>query len=223
MFSMRDPRRRAAILDHSQCLWCDKNDVSLDEDHVFPRAIGGTKELWVPACRDCQTVISKLELEAARESNYSLFTAMHGPPGRDKRRPASGAIRARYLLVKNPFGGYGESAMYAGSETPVSLPHIEIDVAGSSLARRRGPNQASVQRLVEGLRNIVHRKPDARGFIGELEVRTDRLPEIDSDPDFWPRVVLDPSGHLYLRARNSDEALKFAVGLVQRLNTGVFE
>jgi hypothetical protein len=220
---MRHSRRRATIPDHSQCLWCDKNNVLLDEDHVFPRAIGGTKELWVPACRDCQTVISKLELEAARQSNYSLFTVTHGPPGRDKRRPASGVIRARYLLVKNPLGGYGESAMYAGSETPVSLPHIEIDVAGSSLARRRGPNPPSVQRLVDALKNIVHRKPDARGFIGELEIRTDRLPEIDSDPDFWPRVVLDLSGHVYLRARNHDEALKFVAILVQALNAGVFD
>ena len=168
-------------------------------------------------------MISKLELEAARQSNYSLFCLTHGPTGRDKRRPASGVIRARYLLVKNPLGGYGEYAIRAGAKIPVALAHIEIDVAGTGMARRRGPSPASVQRLVDALREIVHRKPDARGFIAELEVRTDRLPDIDSDPDFWPRVVLDLSGHVYLRARNPDEALKLAAALVQGLSAGVFE
>src|SRR5579863_8870477 len=99
---MGKSRKKPAILEGSHCLWCGRNDVPLDEDHIFPRAIGGTKELWVPSCRRCQTVISKLEVEAARQSNYSFFCVTHGPAGRDKRRPASGVIRARYLLVKNP-------------------------------------------------------------------------------------------------------------------------
>ena len=92
---MGNSRTRPGTREHTQCLWCDKTGVRLDKDHVFPRALGGAKELWVPACRDCQTLISKLESEAARQSHYSLFCVMHGPPGRDKRKPGSGVIRAR--------------------------------------------------------------------------------------------------------------------------------
>src|SRR5258708_7319967 len=112
-----------------QCTWCDRNDVRLDKDHIFPRALGGTKELWVPSCRICQTVISKLERQAARQSHYSLFCLTHGPAGRDKRKPSSGLIRARYVLSKHPLGGYGEVAIHAGADTPPALAHIEIDYA----------------------------------------------------------------------------------------------
>jgi len=146
----------------------------------------------------------------------------HGPPGRDKRKPGSGVIRARYLLVKNPLGGYGEAAIRAGTDTPEALPHIEIDVSTNACARRRGPSPAWVERLVAALRNILNRKPDARGFIGELEVRTDRLPEMGADADFWPRVVLDFSGHLYVRARNPDEALRFVEALIRSIRAGAF-
>jgi hypothetical protein len=220
---MGKPGRKPTSFEHPQCSWCDRTNVRLDKDHIFPRAIGGTKELSVPACRDCQTVLSRLETQAARQSNYSLFCVMHGPPGRDKRRPASGVIRARYLLVKNPLGGYGEAAMRAGVDTPEALPHIEIDVNNVGSARRRGPSIASVQRLVFALKKIVDRRPDVRGFIGEVAVRTDRLPDIEIDPDFWPRVVLDLSEHVYIRARNSGEALRFAAILIEGLRAGVFD
>jgi hypothetical protein len=214
--------QKAAVHKHPQCVWCDVSGVALGKDHVFPRALGGTKELWVPACNNCQTKISKAEGEAARQSNYSLFCLTHGPPGRDKRKPGSGVIRARYLLVKNPLGGYGEAAIRAGRDTPEALPHIEIDVRSNALARRRGPSPASVERLVTALKDILSRKPDARGFIGELEVRTDRLPEIGADTDFWPRVVLDLSGHLYVRARDPNEALRFVEALISGMRAGAF-
>src|SRR5260370_22029454 len=148
---------------------------------------------------------------------------MHGPRGRDKRKPGSGVIRARYLLVKSPLGGYGEAGIRAGADIPQALPHIEIDVNGQGGARRRGPSPASVKRLVVALLEILDRKPDPRGFISELEVRTDRLLNISADPDFWPRVVLDLSGHVYVRARSLDEALRFITALIFGLKAGAFE
>ena len=210
------------MCEQAHCVWCDRGDVILDEDHIFPRALGGTKELWVPACRDCQTVLSKLEVEAARQSHYSLFCVTHGPGGRHKRKTGSGVIRARYLLVKHPLGGYGESALRAGAGLPESIPHIEIDVTTNRGARARGPTPECVDRLVLALLKIVDRKPDAQGLIGEIQVRTDELPEITADADFWPRVVLDLSGHTYIRARNSDEALRFAAALIPALKGGAF-
>jgi len=210
------------VPDSPQCLWCDEDGVRLDKDHVFPRALGGTRELWVPSCRSCQTLLSRLETEASRQSNYSLFCITHGPRGRNKRKPESGVIRARYLLTKNPLGGYGEAAIRAGAETPEALPHIEIDLTGQGGARVRGPSAASVRRLVAVLLGMLNRKPNPQGFLCELEVRTDRLPEIESDPDFWPRIVLDLSGRIYLRVRNPDEALRFVNALIIGLNAGAF-
>jgi hypothetical protein len=132
-------------------------------------------------------------------------------------------IRARYLLMKNPLGGYGEAAIRAGADVPEALPSIEIDVTGKGGARRRGPSPASVERLVAALLKRIDRKPDARGFIGEIEVRTDRLADIGADPDFWPRAVLDLSGHVYIRARNPEESLRFVTALIQGLKAGAFE
>jgi hypothetical protein len=148
---------------------------------------------------------------------------MHGPAGRDKRKLGSGVIRARYLLVKNPLGGYGEAGIRAGADIPEALPHIEIDVAGQGGARRRGPSPASAKRLVVSLMGILGRTPNPQGFISELEVRTDPLPDIDPDPDFWPRVVLDLSDRVYIRARTSNEALRFVTALIHGLKLGAFE
>src|SRR6266852_7680391 len=108
---MHHGSKNSSAYAHGRCTWCDRNDVLIDKDHIFPRALGGTKELSVPACRSCQTVISKLETQAARQSHYSLFCLTHGPAGRDKRKASSGVIRARYVLTKHPLGGYGEAAV----------------------------------------------------------------------------------------------------------------
>src|SRR5260370_2700606 len=111
-----------------RCAWCGRADRTLTEDHVFPRVLGGTKELWIPSCTECQTFISRAELEVGRSSFYSLFRLTQGPKGRDKRKPGSGLLEARYMLVKHPLGGYGEAGLRVGDEKPQPLPPIEIDV-----------------------------------------------------------------------------------------------
>src|ERR1700674_5783998 len=128
-----------------ECFWCAQVRSDLDEDHVFPRSLGGTKELSVPSCRACQTSISKAEFALSRKSAYAMHLLEAGPRGRHRRTdPASGLIEAEYVLVPHPLGGYNETALRAGAgESPTALPYIEIDVAhGSFKCRRRASGPA---------------------------------------------------------------------------------
>jgi len=194
-------------LDQS-CGWCGNVGVDTSKDHVFPGAIGGTLRVSVASCTKCQISLSKAEKEFSRRSLYAVFTADGGPKGRHKGKPGSGLIQPRFLLVRHPLGGYCESFLEAGCETPFSQPYIEIDVA-TSQARRRGAKPEDVEKLVTRIKEMLDSKPDARGLVAEIQVRTDDLKEIGADPDFWPRIVLDPAGDLFIRSRNPEEATRF--------------
>lgn len=132
-----------------------------------------------------------------------------GPRGRHKRtRRHSGVIQARYALIAHPLGGYGEVALRAG-DSPISLPYIEIDPSSLQGRVRSGVGPSEVHRLVEVLKEQIRQQPDPRGQVYELDVFTDDLHEIGKDPEFWPRIVLGPSGKLFIRARSPEEATKF--------------
>jgi hypothetical protein len=205
----------------SRCAWCNKPATDVSKDHIFPYVLGGTRELSVPACSKCQTEISKFELEVGRSSPYSMFLLEQGRKGRDVRKPTSGFLRTRYCLVRHPLGGYGEACVRVGEDTPGALPHLEIDIF-TKLMRRRGANPRDVDHLVEVLLELVNRIPDAERLVQELYARTENIPEISSDPDFWPRVVLDISGKPFIRARNKKEARFFAELLIAFLKAGAF-
>jgi hypothetical protein len=191
------------------------------DDHVFPRSIGGTKELTLPACKACQTIFSKAEYQAARCSLYGLYIADSGPRGRHSHRPSSGVIRTKYILVPHPLGGYGEAGLRAGAGIPEALAHIEID-AKRLQGRARGNRRSDVDRLLNSLSTVLNHAPDQSGLIGEISVRTDDLGEIAEDIDFWPRIVLGLDNRLFIRARNPSEATAFFSVLVLALNRGVF-
>ena len=135
----------------SRCAWCGKENVRLTDDHIFPRSIGGTKELAVPSCDLCQNSFSLAEEEFARASVYAIYIADSGPRGRDKRKPGSGVIRTKYLLVRHPLGGYGETGLRAGTGTGEALPHIEINLNGRAEARRRGKQPEDIDRLIKAV------------------------------------------------------------------------
>lgn len=205
----------------SRCAWCNKPAIDASKDHIFPRVLGGTKGLSVPACAKCQTAISKFELEVGRSSPYSMFLIEQGHKGRDSRKRTSGFLRTRYCLVKHPLGGYGEACVRIGEDTPRALPHLEIDVYTKQM-RRRGANPEEVDRLVEVLLASIPRIRHAKELVEELYARTENIPEISDDPDFWPRVVLDLSGRPFIRARNTKEARLFAELLMVFLRAGAF-
>lgn len=208
------------------CFWCERPDTNLEDDHVFPRAIGGTKELSVRSCRPCQTALSKAELALSRKSTYAMHLLEAGPRGRDRRRDAaSGQIEAEYVLVPHPLGGYNESAFRAGAgEFPIALPYVEINVSDSLLTcRRRAPEPAEMEKLVGAVERMLASKPDEKGLLCEISVLTHDLGEVGKDPDFWPRIVLDLRGRLFIRARNPEEALKFMSAFTQYLQAGAFK
>src|SRR5260370_29569078 len=67
-----------------------------------------------------------------------------------------------------------------------------------------------VDDLVQVLAQVQQRTPNVEGFLAQLPVKLDKIPDIDEDIDFWPRVVLDVRHKPFIRARNEQEALSFA-------------
>jgi hypothetical protein len=201
------------------CGWCNKRATDVSKDHIFPRVLGGTRELWIPACYGCQNLISKFEQEVGRSSPYSGFLLEQGPKPRDKRKPKSGFLRTKYCLVKHPLGGYGEASLRVGDETPRALPHLEIDIFSKQM-RRRGSRPEDVDHLVEVLLEIAGRVSGAEQLAQQFFARTENIPEISGDPDFWPRVVLDVSDRPFIRARDGTEARLFAELLMTFLRAG---
>ena len=142
---------------------------------------------------------------------------------RDKHRPKSGSIQARYVLVKDWMGGYNEVALRAG-QLPISLPCIELDVTGFSGARVRGLKPEDVDSVVDSLLDVVKGPPDRTGLVGEItvELLEEHDVHITSDPDFWPRAFLDLAGQLKIRARDPGEAERLAASLITLAKKGVF-
>lgn len=197
------------FMEWQQCVWCHDGASVLTEDHVFPRCIGGTKHLKLPACRKCQRAISDAETEFCRRSVFALYSLDNAPSGRHKQRSKSGALRTDYVLNRHPLGGYGETVLKVGSGIQL-LPYIEIDVSSvSPKGNARGASPGEIDRLVSVYRDMLARAPQANGLVCEIDVRTDDLGEIGSDPSFWPRIVLGLDDKLFIRCRNPEEAAKF--------------
>jgi hypothetical protein len=208
-----------------RCAWCDQSEGKMTRDRVFPRVIGGTEQLTVPSCRKCQTEISKAETEVGCRSIFALYRTNKGPPPRDKRKPESGAVEARYTLVKEDWiGGYREVVLRAHRD-PISLPSIEIDIttlyaprhgAASEdigervILRRRGDTLEDVNRIVKAVLKVVEGPQDESGLLGKIPVELLSEADVDiaSDPDFWPRVFFDLRGRLKIRARDGQEAIR---------------
>jgi HNH endonuclease len=205
------------------CAWCGKGGVQLTDDHIFPRSIGGTKELAVPSCDSCQSSFSLAEREFARASVYAIYVADSGPRGRDKRKLSSGVIRTKYLLVRHPLGGYGETGLRAGAGIGEALPHIEINVNGRAEARRRGKQPEDIDRLIKAVRTVLSRSPDHSSLVRKIPVRTDDLGDIANDSDFWPRIVLNLDNRLFIRARDLPEARKFLSIFLPAMKAGAFK
>lgn len=200
------------------CAWCGAFGVELDDDHIFPRSIGGTKQLKLKACRKCQTSIGDAEKEMSRRSVFALHCVDSGPPGRSKRKPTSGMIETIYTLNHHPLGGYGEAVLKSGGGIH-GLPYIEVDVSETGpRGNLRAASPMEAERLLATFEALFKQRPDAKGLICELLVKTE-LDEVATDPEFWPRVVLGLDGNLFIRARNPDEAAKLVDWVVRYINS----
>jgi len=205
------------------CTWCREPKSQLTRDRVFPRCLGGTEDLNVPACLECQTRISLVEEEVSRRSLFAFYRIDRGPPPRHKGKPYSGSVEAKYILVKDWMGGYNEVALRA-KQNPIPLPRIELDVTSLN-ARVHGAMPEDVNRLVEAILRIVEGPPDKSGFLGEVtvELLSEADADIVSDPDFWPRVFLDLRGRLKIRAHDGEEAKQLFEAIVKLAQLGTFK
>jgi hypothetical protein len=200
----------------TQCAWCQRSGTELTDDHVFPRFLGGTRDLTVPSCSDCQTTISVVEQYLARRSHFALYRLLHGPGPRHRERAESGVVEADYSVVWNEsLGCFAEVAFRAGQEYPVSLPYIEIDTA-SLMARKGGHSPVGIDQLLDRLDGLLSQSPQEGGLL--CEIRVTIFPDGDplaSDQRFHPRLVLDHRNSLFIRARSPDEATRFIHVLMQ--------
>ena len=113
-----------AFPQETQCAWCIEEQIGLTRDHVVPRSIGWTLEFALPACKRCQGILSKAERTLARNSILAIHALASQLPPRHPSRPVSGVLQVHYLLVKNPLGGYGQSALHSCGKME-SLAHCE--------------------------------------------------------------------------------------------------
>ena len=212
-----------AVTQPKRCIWCGKSESSLTKDHVFPRSLGGTKELWVEACEECQTATSKAEQEVARRSEFALYRLMNGPLPRTRAKPSSGALETQYALVANWLSKYAEVAIRVNRD-PVPLPCIEVDLA-TLRVRCHGEAPEAVDKLVEAIERVVTGPSDESGLLGELPVHLFDEVEADiaSDPEFWPRAFLDLDERLKVRARDGNEAELLMGLLVELAKRGAFK
>jgi hypothetical protein len=189
---------------------------------VIPRSIGGTLEYALPSCEACQVILSKAEAILSRKSILAFHAVATDLPPRHPHRPESGILQVVFLLVKNPLGGYGESALRAGGKLE-SLCHCEIKVVpGEQIEGRvRGESRAKTDLLFAKFKDALSSTPGPDGLVCEVKVDLDIPPEISADPDFWPRMVLLPNGNLLLRARDPEEAKRFADVFTQIVTRGV--
>ena len=206
-----------------KCTWCRRSDLRTTDDHVFPRCIGGTRQIQVPACDSCQNIISQLEQVLVRQSVFGFYRLGGGPPARHKNKPESGIIEPEYAIVRDStIGGYAEVCLRV-NELPKTLPCIEVDVHGGKGSRIHGHAPEDVMRLVDRLLTLIANAPDETGKICEISpdfVEKD-APFFD-DPDFWPRALLDMRGNLKIRSRNPEEALRFMDVVIPLAQQGMF-
>jgi hypothetical protein len=196
-----------------RCFWCDREVERLTDDHIVPQSLGGTLDFGVQSCGQCQTKLSKAEREVARKSTLAIHALSSPIKPRHPDRPTSGHLQAGYLLVKHPLGGYAESTLSAG-EKMRSLAYFETKVLPEERfeARVRGATAAEAQLLLDLYRRTLQldKKIGPGELVCELTANLEIDPEIASDPEFWPRLVLLPGNRLMFRARSPEELVRCA-------------
>jgi hypothetical protein len=92
------------------------------------------------------------------------------------------------------------------------LAYFEVKVVPEEPieARVRGATAAEAQLLLDLYRNAVQRKVCPGEMVCEFTANLGVAPEIASDPEFWPRIVLLPGHRLMFRARDPEELIRFA-------------
>jgi hypothetical protein len=165
---------------------------------VFPAAFGGTLDLAVPACRDCQAAISKAEMAAAKTTEMAVHRAQtRGAKRRHPERTTSGAVHVEVALAENADGALRQMTLQVGAE-PRPVPAVEIDFV-------TGQMNWSVQEGYGLLRKTIIEHSRSLDAIPVVMLHPDLLKE---QPALPPRVYLKGPGKLAMLVRSEAEAKK---------------
>ena len=206
------------------CAWCGRVTEDLDRDHVFPRGIGGTLDFFLWSCRVCQKAIGRAETDLIKRSPASVYRFDVGPGPRKRSRPTSGLVQAKRSLRKTgPGCGYAQVGMRARHGV---FEYTSIEICLSTLkARTRGKGPEDVDDLIArviALRSVPLDKRTGYPTGLNVDFLRDHEDEIRSDPEFWPRVVVEPDDKLTLLARDEQEARVFLGVLTYLCSEGAF-
>ena len=195
-----------------RCFWCDKDFEHLTDDHIVPQSLGGTLDFKVQSCDSCQTRLSRAEREVARKSILAIHALASPIRPRHPDRPTSGHLQPSFLLVKNPLGGYCESLLSRRKRCTrwrTSRRRLCPERHSSSHSGLR-PGEA--QLLLDLYRKALRldEKLGPGELVCELTANLELDPEVASDPEFWPRMVLLPGNRIMFRARDPQELVRCA-------------
>lgn len=183
------------------CVWCGSSDGST-ADHVFPKFLGGTLSMCVPACAGCQSSLSGTEMEVARRTEVALHR-LRTPTARSRHpdRGSSGALQVNSAVMKHPDGSLRQTALQIGKD-PRILPALEADFVTNKL------EWTGTEEELGELRGELYAK---RKQLRSVPVDLVMDENVSRDPGFRPRIYLARSGKLRILARSAAEAKKLMI------------
>jgi hypothetical protein len=118
---------------------------------------------------------------------------------------------AAYVLAEyDGIGHHNETAIRAGTKTPIPLPYISIDLKRNQ-AIKGGPDQAHVSELLDKVRELLKGSNKPEHLLTRVDLKLlDRGDPLVQDERFHPRIFMDLAGYLRIRARDRHEAKRFA-------------
>lgn len=192
-----------------RCQWCGTEAANLTKDHIFPRFMGGTRDLFLWSCRACQEAIGKFETHVSRYSPASIFRAFVGPGPRRPSRPTSGLARPAFAF-RTDTPGLPQASFRAGKGS-LDLPAMEVNFK-TRLVQTRGSREET-DLLIEKLREGE--------FVPHL--LDDQEKKLVGDQDFVPKAYLTPDGELHVVALTIEDTLRCMALLITTAEDGAFE
>lgn len=96
----------------NRCIYCDRSDIELSDEHIMPYGLNGDLILPKSSCLKCAAITSKVERSVLRGSLLHLRTKNNFRTRRAKNRPAS------FDLLESEADGGGFREHSAGARRP---------------------------------------------------------------------------------------------------------
>lgn len=231
------------------CLYCKKEYHEGGREHVFPKGLGGPAVYLDNVCEDCNSKFSKFELSLMRESPVAFSRSVKGLEGyhRTNGRPSpfrapilfsfdsdrqvvyeigqhyplQNFVRPQVLLIRNRF--YIEGDTQDGVKKLVRLFNIwkrDVRYVGVRVDASNDNKLSWIEFVDKGSyfeSRITEKSDEKKGQIkvSVLSVNHELYKFLS------PRVFLDDSKGLRIRARTNEEAIAFLSKLMQHTRNAV--